>query len=80
MTEFIKTIDGEFVREDKIVSIKKTEYFDNVDSHLIIFAGIRNRKTLHYRMLVGFHKVDVMLDELEKVYRESECVRGLREE
>lgn len=40
MTEFIKTIDGEFVREDKIVSIKKTAYFDNVDSQLIIFAGI----------------------------------------
>lgn len=40
MTEFIKTIDGEFVRADKIVSIKKTEYFDNGDSHLIIFAGI----------------------------------------
>ena len=33
MTEFIKTIDGEFVRADKIVSIKKTADFDNVDSH-----------------------------------------------
>ena len=40
MAEFIKTIDGEFVRADKIVSIKKTAYFDNVDSRLIIFAGI----------------------------------------
>lgn len=28
------------------------------------FAGRRNRKTLHYGMLVGYHKVDVMLDEL----------------
>lgn len=45
------------------------------------FAGRRNRKTLHYGMLVGYHKVDVMLDELEKVYREreSECVRGMKE-
>lgn len=40
MEEFIKTIDGEFVRADKIVSIKKTADFDNVDSHLKIFAGI----------------------------------------
>ena len=40
MTEFIKTIDGEFVRADKIASIKKTADFDNVDSHLKIFAGI----------------------------------------
>lgn len=40
MVEFIKTIDGEFVRADKIASIKKTAYFDNVDSHLKIFAGI----------------------------------------
>lgn len=40
MAEFIKTIGGEFVRADKIVSIKKTADFDNVDSHLKIFAGI----------------------------------------
>lgn len=40
MAEFIKTIYGEFVRADKIVSIKKTADFDNVDSHLKIFAGI----------------------------------------
>lgn len=40
MAEFIKTIYGEFIRADKIVSIKKTADFDNVDSRLIIFAGI----------------------------------------
>lgn len=40
MTEFIKSVDNEFVRADKIVSIKKTAVFDNVDSHLKIFAGI----------------------------------------
>ena len=40
MAEFIKTIYGEFVRADKIVSIKKTADFDNIDSHLKIFAGI----------------------------------------
>ena len=40
MAEFIKTIYGEFVRADKIVSIKKTADFDNVDSHLKIFAEI----------------------------------------
>lgn len=40
MVEFIKTIDGEFIRADKIVSIKKTAYFENVDSYLKIFAGI----------------------------------------
>lgn len=35
------------------------------------FAGRRNRKTLHYGMLVGYHKVDVMLDELEEDYRKE---------
>lgn len=40
MAEFIKTIYGEFVRADKIVSIKKTADFDNFDSHFKIFAGI----------------------------------------
>ena len=40
MAEFIKTIYGEFVRADKIASIKKTADFDNVDSHLKIFAEI----------------------------------------
>lgn len=40
MTEFIKTVDNKFVRADKIVSIKKTADFDNVDSHFKIFAGI----------------------------------------
>lgn len=46
------------------------------------FAGRRNRKTLHYGMLVGYHKVDVMLDELEEVYRKQglEHIRSLREE
>lgn len=45
------------------------------------FTGRRNFKTLHYGMLVGYHKVYVMLDELEKAYREreSECVRGMKE-
>ena len=40
MAEFIKTTYGEFVRADKIASIKKTADFDNVDSYLKIFAGI----------------------------------------
>lgn len=40
MTEFIKTVDNEFVRADKVVSIKKMAAFDNVDSHLKIYAGI----------------------------------------
>ena len=46
------------------------------------FAGRRNRKTLHYGMLVGYHKVDVMLDELEEVYRKQglEHIKSLREE
>lgn len=45
------------------------------------FAGRRNFKTLCHGMLVGYTKVAIMLDELEKVYREreSECVRGSRE-
>ena len=45
------------------------------------FAGRRNFKTLRYGMLVGYIKVAIMLDELEKVYREreSECVRGMKE-
>lgn len=46
------------------------------------FAGRRNRKTLHYGMLVGYHKVEVMLEELEEVYRRQglEHIRSLREE
>lgn len=46
------------------------------------FAGRRNRKTLHYGMLVGYHKVEVMLDELEKDYRNQglDRIKGLREE
>lgn len=41
-----------------------------------------NYRTMLYGILVGYTKVEIMLDELEKVYREreSECVRGLREE
>lgn len=30
------------------------------------FAGRRNCKTLAYGMLVGYHKVEVMLDEMKK--------------
>lgn len=37
-------------------------------------------KTLHVGILLGYTKVEIMLEELEKVYREreSECVRGLK--
>lgn len=36
-------------------------------------------KALHAGILVGYTKVEQMLDELEEAYRkrESECVRGL---
>lgn len=46
------------------------------------FAGRRNCKTLRYGMLVGYHKVEVMLDELEEFYRKQglEHIRSLREE
>lgn len=46
------------------------------------FAGRRNRKSLQYGMLVGYHKVEEMLDELEEVYRKQglEHIRSLREE
>lgn len=46
------------------------------------FAGRRNRKTLHYGMLVGYHKVEVLLDEMEEVYRKQglEHIKSLREE
>lgn len=46
------------------------------------FAGRRNRKTLHYGMLVGYHKVEQMLDDMEEVYRKQglEHIRSLREE
>ena len=39
-------------------------------------------KTLRMGTLLGYTKFEIMLDELEMVYREreSECVRGLREE
>lgn len=38
-------------------------------------------KTLHVGVLEGYTKVEIMLDELEKAYREreSECVRGMKE-
>lgn len=38
-------------------------------------------KTLRVGILLGYTKVAIMLDELEKVYREreSECVRGMKE-
>lgn len=46
------------------------------------FAGRRNCKTLHYGMLVGYHKVEVMLDEMEEDYRKQkeEYSRSLMEE
>lgn len=47
---------------------------------------LRGEKNMNYRrmlygMLVGYAKVEIMLNELEKVYREreSECVRGIKE-
>lgn len=37
-------------------------------------------KTLRVGILLGYTKVEIMLDKLEKVYRErEECVRGLKE-
>lgn len=46
------------------------------------FAGRRNFKTLCHGMLVGYTKVAIMLDELEKVYRNQglDRIKGLREE
>lgn len=38
-------------------------------------------KMILYGTLVGYSEIEIMLDKLEKVYREreSECVRGLEE-
>lgn len=38
-------------------------------------------KTLRMGTLLGYTNVEIMLDELEKAYREreSECVRGMKE-
>lgn len=38
-------------------------------------------RAMHMGALIGYIKVEIMLDELEKAYREreSECVRGMRE-
>lgn len=38
-------------------------------------------RAMHLGALIGYSKVEIMLNELEKVYREreSECVRGLKE-
>nr|DAL59406.1 MAG TPA_asm: Protein of unknown function (DUF2787) [Bacteriophage sp.] len=47
------------------------------------FAGRRNRKTLHYGMLAGYHKVEIMLCKLEaEEYRNQglEHIRSMREE
>lgn len=48
--------------------------------------GLREETSVGIRatysgILVGYKKVERMLDELEKVYREreSECVRGMKE-
>ena len=39
-------------------------------------------KAIRVGILLGYTNVEIMLDKLEKVYREreSECVRGLKEE
>lgn len=46
------------------------------------FEGRRNGKTLCYGMLVGYKKVEKMLDEMEEDYRKQglEYIRSLREE
>lgn len=46
------------------------------------FAGRGSFKTLRYGMLVGYAKVEMMLDELEEAYRNQglEHIRSLREE
>lgn len=46
------------------------------------FTGRRNFKTLRYGMLVGYAKVEMMLDELEEAYRNQglEHIRSMREE
>lgn len=38
-------------------------------------------RAMHLGTLIGYAKVEIMLNELEKAYREreSECVRGMRE-
>ena len=45
------------------------------------FAGRRNCKTLRYGMLVGYHKVEQILDEMEEDYRKQkeEYSRGMKE-
>lgn len=45
------------------------------------FGGRRNCKTLRYGMLVGYQKVERMLDEMEEDYRkrEDEYSRGMEE-
>lgn len=46
------------------------------------FTGRRNFNTLRYGMLVGYAKVEMMLDELEEAYRNQglEHIRSMREE
>lgn len=53
---------------------KTEEEFDGEEDSTI--------KMILYGTLVGYSEVEIMLDELEKVYREreSECVRGVKEE
>lgn len=52
---------------------KTEEEFDGEEDSTI--------KMILYGTLVGYSEVEIMLDKLEKVYREreSECVRGSRE-
>lgn len=52
---------------------KTEEEFDGEEDSTI--------KMILYGTLVGYSEIEIMLDKLEKVYREreSECVRGLKE-
>lgn len=65
-------IDG--VRAELELLYRKTEEMLAEEEN----EGLR---AMHIGTLIGYAKVEVMLNELEKVYREreSECVRGSRE-
>lgn len=67
-------VDINVVRAELELLYRKTEEMLAEEEN----EGLR---AMHMGTLIGYAKVEVMLNELEKVYREleSECVRGMKE-
>lgn len=67
-------VDIDDVRAELEILYRKTE-------EMLAEEEDETLRAMHLGTLIGYAKVEAMLNELEKVYREreSECVRGSRE-